>query len=257
VTSLEPWCAHGVSAGVSFRTTFPVTAWIVHKLTTRVAIGVYCVFVAFLGVAALYARIESFLFVRRTEATLTTLASIHLGDSRSDVLKIVQGLQTGEGPKLFATTETSQFYSRYERHALLEHVLVMGGHSAYRFAYFLGFRYWEFEPHLVFENGKLKNYGYFFRASSAAGKYATWPTVRVGSVPVDAGYVPFLTNGPIDGKNFVVSRVWKWPKYELHVAFTGTAPRQAVEDAFNPKLTCMWLSGCSSADELLPNVGAD
>lgn len=226
-------------------------------MTSRVAIAVYCAVIALLVVIALYVRIESFLFVRRTQATLNALASVRLGDSRSDVLKTVRALGTGEGPKLVAIAGAGEKYSRFEQHRDPIEWFLVHDLRLYQFAYFLGFRYWEFEPYLVFENDKLKNYGYFFRTSSAAGKYATWPTVRVGSVPVDAGYVPFLTNGPIDGKNFVVSRVWKWPKYELHVAFTGTAPRQAVEDAFNPKLTCMWLSGCSSADELLPNVGAD
>lgn len=236
------------------RTTFPATAWAIRKLTSRVAITAYCVIVALLFVAALYARIESLLFVRRTQATLTALASIRVGESRSDVLNIVRGLRMGEGPKLFAATTSGESYSRYDRNDSLGRLLAHTGHSMYRFAYFLGFRYWEFEPYLAFDNDELKSYGYFFRTSSSAGRYATWPTLRVGTVPVDAGYIPFLTNGPIDGKNFVVSRVWKWPKYEIHIAFTPAAPRQALENAFSPKFTCMWLAGCSSADELLPGV---
>lgn len=241
---------------MSFRTTFPATAWVTRKLTSRAAIAVFVVALGLLVVTALYARVETFLFVRRTQTTLNALASIRVGDSRSDVLKIVHGLRTGEGPKLFTATASGESYSRYERNDPLERVLVNSGRSMYGFAYFLGFRYWEFEPYLVFENDRLKSYGYFFRTSSAAGEHGTWPTLRVGTVPVDAGYVPFLTDGPIDGKNFVVSRMPRWP-YELRIAFTHTAPLQAVESAFRPKLTCMWLAGCSSENELLPNVGAD
>jgi hypothetical protein len=225
-------------------------------LKSKASIRVYWAVFASLALLTLFTRIESLLFVRRAQSTLNGLASLKVGDKRAEVLKKLPNLRVDAESVPTSMTIEERLYRTSEEHRTAEWFLVHA-RPLYGPAYLLGFRFWQFEPYVVFKGDSVSKYGYWFRTSSPLGEYGTWPTIRVGSVPAGAGDVPFLTNEPIYGKSFVASRVWKWPKYELHVAFTAVAPENQVKKAFNPNLNRMWLQGCRDADALLAEFAAE
>ncbi len=242
---------------------FPVSTWVVRKLTGRWARRALAVLVLALLCFAVASHIRSYLMVRRIQAVLRGLSELRIDQtSESELQRTVPYLVRSTFDRTAGGSVRRWYYAGITNASdrLMSRII-----SSYpwgeQVANWLGYRFIAFDAGVIVQDGKVRRIsygvskhfvlplqpGYIVSANSFHGIWAPYssgfsvssqddfsPQFRIGEYRED----PWVGHGKV-----------------LRVTFSNDAPPDQVRQVFQLKLGCFWkLLPCGDARDIAPQL---
>jgi hypothetical protein len=229
---------------------FPFLRWIAGRLTGRWARRIYIAIILVLLCLTTTARLRSYMMARRIQAVLHGLAEVHIDQtSEEQLLKTVPYLTRSEHDWKAVGIEQHWYYTNIsnESDRLLPRLIGYGPQWLARIAYWMGYRYMNFDASVLIHDGKVSSVRY--------GLAREWAAPRALSYIVSAKSAHGFWL-PYEHHFHVTSQDDESPQYRadgddkrLSVTFTNDAPPELRRRAFQLNLSCFWsLRGCGETE---------
>ena len=247
---------------MNFSRTFPVTAWLWRRLTSRPARLIYLGVLVIVIVPGIALRVEAALFQRRVLKVMSALSSLRIGvTQRAEVLSRMAQFEVREDHRNKSGCEADDcLFIEVSSPKLSDWALRKAGWSGHYKLYTV-LSWWRFrmrglEAYVDLDSDKVSDLGYRFvlstpdpydeivinaRSMSSAGRFT--------------GIIDAIAD---ESPDYGVSHHWRRPALNTNVYFTRSTTPELLSHAFRLRLECLWsVRGCLTANQLLPEAEYD
>jgi len=244
---------------MSFGEMFPVSAWCCRQLVSCTARRVYVSFLGTVILAAIALRIEAARFEKQASATVRALSTLQVGvSSKAEFLARMQALKPVTGPYGVPLCNADECLAMAIPNSRLSDAVFVPvarteNSALYSLLTWLGFRYWSLSVYVNFTSGRVSYFSYDLMLShSHFDRGADVVVVEVTSQE----NIGKNRGSELGGdETYRMTHSGAWPDKSVGIAFTPSATKGLVNDAFDLKLHCLWsLAGCKTWSQLLPQV---
>ena len=247
---------------MSIRRLFPIVAWMGRRLISRPARLLYLVILLVVVVPAIALRIEAAVFEWRVHKVMAGLSSLRVGTTtKAEALSKIPELKIVSDPRERSYCHVDECLSIEIEDSKLSNWILFrvtrtDNQVLYLTLHWWGLRFSGYRAYVDFTSGKVVDFGYLLMVSTSRPGFPGDVMIGVSSerrIP-SRGLNLEIDENPY----YYVRHFHKAPEQNMSIYFTPEAPNEFVSHAFDLKLRCLHsLAGCSTANELLPEVERD
>ena len=250
---------------MSTKIPFPSFRWVAQGLSGRWVRRSYVAVLLLLLLLTTAARLRSYLTARKIQAVLHGLAEIRIDQTTEEqLLRTVPYLTRGEQDWNVRGIIQRVYFTEIsnEPNGPISWSVMYG--PGWQLAYWLGYRYMDFDAGVLVQDGKVSRVGY--------GLAKEWGRPRELSYIISAKSVHGFWL-PHEHPFAVTSQDDESPQYRVEqrevlnvvgreqgliIIFTNDAPPELTKRAFQLNLSCFWsLRGCGDARDIAPGLWQD